>query len=200
VKATTSIVRSGGADDGGSGAFAMEMLPAVTTTLDGFLCLESPVFRGWIAAGSQTVTVYVANSGSGDYQNDEAWAEVVYPSESTSAAVPATKTSRMNVIGTPANLTDDTSSDWGTGAGGRNAQKIEIAVAPAYEGPIEVKVCFAKRFSSSPETLYVDPQVYVSGHTSPKQYILPSGGIASEFTESGGGTLANRGILTGGRM
>jgi len=197
----TTVVRSGGADDGGSGAHAITMIPAVGATVDNHWALKSPPLTGWVAAGSQTLTIYVANSGAGDYQNDEVWVEVSYPSESTSAILPKMKTTQMALLGTPANLTDDTSSDWGTGAGGRNAQKLEVAIAPAYEGPIEVIVCFAKRFAASPETLYIDPQVYISGHTSSKQYLLPGCGIASEFTSGGaGGTLANRGILTGGRM
>jgi hypothetical protein len=152
----TTAVRTGGASDGATGAFSHAYTPTANDTRDNYLPLVGPWMYIWIAGDgtSKTLTVYIANSGAGDYQDDEVYLEVLYPSEA-GGAQHAHKSNQMGLLGTAANVTDDTTSTWGTGA--NNPQKLQLTVAPDYEGPLYCRVHFAKNFAASPETLYVDP-------------------------------------------
>ena len=67
--------------------------------------------------------------------------------------------SRTAIDASAANVTDDAASDWSTGAGGKNAQKIVIAKTPDFTGPVYGRVHFAQAGTT---TLYVDPKVYVT--------------------------------------
>ena len=172
----TTAVRTGGATDRATGTFSWAMTPNAGDTIDNYLPLYSPWIRSWIRGDgtSKTITVYIANSGAGDYQNDEVWLEAHYPAED-GGAQHAFKTNRMPLLGTAANVTDDTDSTWGTGAS--NPQKLELSIAPDYSGPIYVRVAFAKNFASSPETLYVDPKIY--GIPGSHQFMTPGGLISA---------------------
>jgi hypothetical protein len=156
----TTAVRTDGASDG-STSWSYAMTPAVNGTRDQYVALIGP----WMAfklsgdGTAKTVTVYIANSGAADYNNDDVWLEVIYPSES-GLAMYDYQTTQMELLDTPAAVTDDTDSTWGTG--GNNPQKLEASISPDYVGRAYARVCFAKNFSSSPETLYVDPLPVVS--------------------------------------
>ena len=150
-----TAVRTGGFDDG-DGGMSFAFTPVVNGTRDQYYGLIGP----WMAfkvsgdGTSKTVTVYIANSGGADYNNDDVWLEVIYPSEGGTAQFD-NQTTQMNLLATPAAVTDDTDSTWGTG--GNNPQKLEATIAPDYVGLAYCRVVFAKNFGSSPETLYVDP-------------------------------------------
>ena len=152
----TTAVRTGGANDGASGAWALAFTPGINGTRDNYLALIGP----WMAqkvvgvGTAQTLTVYIANSGAGDYNDDDVWLEVVYPSESGTAQYDWA-TSQMDLLATPAAVTDDTGSTWGTG--GNNHQKLSASISPDYDGRLRWRVHFAKNFGAAPETLYVDP-------------------------------------------
>jgi hypothetical protein len=116
---------------------------------------------GWIEGDgtAKTLTVHIANSGAGDYQDDEVWLEVFSPSD-VGDAMHTFTTNQLDLLGTPSNVTDDTDSVWGAGAS--NPQKLEVSISPDYEGPIAARVHFAKNFTASPETLYVDPKLEIT--------------------------------------
>jgi hypothetical protein len=155
-----TAVRTDGADDG-SGAFSYGMTPAVDGTIENTRALISP----WMAfkitgdGTAQTVTVYIANSGSGDYNDDDVWLEIFYPSEGGTAQYDFI-TTQMELLDTPTAVTDDASSTWGTG--GNNPQQLAASISPDYVGRAYCRVHFAKHFAASPETLYVDPLPVVS--------------------------------------
>ena len=150
-----TAVRTGGANDGTSD-WAMAITPNVDTTQDNYYGVVTP----WMAIDvegdgtSKTLTVYIANSGGADYNNDDVYLEATYPSEGGTAQHD-NQTTQMTLLGTPVAVTDDTDSTWGTG--GNNPQKLQATIAPDYEGTVQCRVVFAKNFGSSPETLYVDP-------------------------------------------
>ena len=100
--------------------------------------------------------------------------------------------SSRSILATPSNITDDTTSTWGTGAG--NAQKLQVSVNPYYSGWMTIRVCFGKRFTSSPETLYVDPQAVVdSSVPSENNFIgLPGLSVTAGSGSSSGGTKVGR--------
>ncbi len=151
----TTAVRTGGADDGG-GLWSLAFTPVINGTRDQYYGLVGP----WMAVDvegdgtSQTVTVNIANSGGADYNDDDVYLEVFYPSEGGTAQYD-NQTTQMDLQATPSAVTDDTGSTWGTG--GDNHQKLEASIAPDYEGVVYCRVVFTKNFGSSPETLYVDP-------------------------------------------
>ena len=156
----TTAVRTGGADDGAAGGHSWAMTPNVDKTRDQYQPMISPWIIGWNgSSGSQTLTVNISNSGAADYNDDDVWMETLYPSELGTAAH-TFNTNQMDLLATPAVVTDDTDSTWGTG--GNNPQKLQITIAPDFEGPIMVRVCFAKHFGSSPETLFVDPKLEIA--------------------------------------
>ena len=108
---------------------------------------------------AQTVSVSIANSGAADYNDDDVWLEIEYPSE-TGVTQWDSQTSQMALRATPAAVTDDTTSTWGSG--GNNPQTLSVSISPDYVGRARCRVMFAKHFGSSPETLYVDPLPVVS--------------------------------------
>ena len=157
----TTAVRTGGASDGATGAHALAFTPAINQTRDNVLALVGPWMGGMIAGDgtSKTLTVYIANDGAADYNDDDVWLEVLYPSEAGGAKHDF-NTNQMQLLGTPTAVTDDAGSIWGTG--GDNHQKLQITIAPDYTGAIMARVMFAKNFGASPETLYVDPLLEVA--------------------------------------
>ena len=160
----TSFTRAGGANDGASGAFARKMTPHVNMTREGYVGLSGPWENVWIAGDgtSKTLSAYIANNGGADLQDDEVALEITYPSEAGGAKHDY-KTSLMRLLGTPADVTDDTTSDWNSGgAGSNNAQTLSLSIAPDYEGPLRWRIIFYKRFAASPDSLYYDPKADIS--------------------------------------
>ena len=162
IEEETTIIRTSGANDGATGGMAWKMTPIVNGTQDNYWSLISPWMYVWISGDgtSQTLTLYIANSSaSTDYQNDEVWLEVLYPDEAGTAMF-TYATNQMVIKGTAADISDDTGSTWGSG--GNNHQKLQISIAPDYQGPLYCRVHFAKNFGASPESLYVDPLPEIS--------------------------------------
>lgn len=154
----TTIVRTGGASDGANGAWSWAMTPNAGRTLENHHPFYSPWLHGWVDGdGSNlTLTVYINNDSAGDYDDDELWMEVFYPSEDGNIQG-AYKTTKMELLDTPAAVTDDASSTWGSDPG--NAQKLQATIAPAYSGPIRVRVALA---TGATDTLYVDPKLEIA--------------------------------------
>ncbi len=153
----TTRFRTGGADDGGSGAWSLAFTPNIDKTRDNYVGLIGPRMAVEVVGDgtAQTLTVYIANSSaSTDYQDDEVWLVVKSPSE-TGTADYDFYTTQMDLLASASDITDDTGSTWGSGA--NNHQKLTISLSPDYDGIIECWVVFAKNFGASPETLYVDP-------------------------------------------
>jgi hypothetical protein len=113
----TTAVRTGGADDG-NGGWSMAFTPLANATRDQYRGLIGP----WMAfkitgdGTAQTVSVSIANSGAADYNDDDVWLEVMYPSEGGTAQYD-NQTTQMDLLGTPTAITDDTGSAWGGGVG-----------------------------------------------------------------------------------
>lgn len=159
IENDVSFTRAGGASDRASGQFSRKMTPIVNGTRDNVLALEGPWERVWVEGdgSSKVLSVPIANSGAGDYQDDEVWLEALYPSEAGGAQhdFVTTQAPLLN----PSNVLDDAASDWnGGGAGSNNAQTLQATIAPDYEGPLYWRVMFAKNFAASPESLHYDPR------------------------------------------
>lgn len=154
----TTAVRTGGADDGEAGGHSMAMTPLVNGTRDNYYSLVGPWMAFWITNTDTAVDVFISNSGAGDYNDDDAWLEVMGVSE-VGTAQHTQLTTQMDLQATPAAITDD-GSTWGTG--GNNPQKLSAAISPDFSGWAYCRVHFAKNFGASPETLFVDPNPVTS--------------------------------------
>ncbi len=155
----TTAVRTGGATDGEAGAHSMAMTPIVNATRDQYHSLIGPWMAFWVTNTDTAVGVFIANSGAADYNDDDAWLEVMDVSEGGTAQH-THLTTQMDLLATPAAITDDVASTWGSG--GNNPQKLSVTISPDFSGWAYCRVHFAKNFGASPETLYVDPNPVTS--------------------------------------
>lgn len=155
----TTAVRTGGANDGEAGAHSMAMTPTIDDTRENYAALVGPWMAFWVTNSDTTVDVFIANSGAADYNDDDAWLEVMDVSNAGTAQH-THFTTQMDLLATPSAITDDTGSTWGTG--GNNHQKLSVTISPDFSGWSYCRVHFAKNFGASPETLYVDPNPITS--------------------------------------
>lgn len=157
VDAEFTAVRTNGADDGASGDFSHAMTPHANATLESSVAsLKSPWMDIWLAGGSNTVTIYIANdSASTDYNEDEVWAEFYTPDVGDTAQHDQTfDPADERLFPSTTAITDDTGSTWGTGA--NNHQKLSVTVTTGFEGEAQCRLHLAKR-QATPDTLFLDP-------------------------------------------
>ncbi len=156
-----TFVRTGGVSDGVA-SWSLALTPRASSTKESLLALDTPWFGGIVegdATTSKDFTVHIANSSGSDLTDADVWLELLYPSLSGVTQHEFDISSRSPIDATPSTVADDTVSDWSTGSGGKNAQKIVITATPDYQGPIYGRVMFAQAGTT---TLYVDPKVYVT--------------------------------------
>ena len=156
----TSRVRTGGASDGGDGAWSLAYTPGVNGTRDNLVGLIGPWLTQKIVGDgtAQTLTVHIANDlaesdPANTYNDDDVWLDVEFPSAAGTADWD-TVTTQMDLEATPVQITTETET-WGTGA--NNDQALSVSISPDYNGLIRWRVVFAKNFGATPDTLYVDP-------------------------------------------
>ncbi len=151
----TTRIRTGGATDGAAGGFSWAMTPNANAVRFPGITLKSSPMAIWLDGTETTVTVYIANnSAATDVQDDEVWLEVIASDSTLDTAQYVLDDDKMALLGTPANQTDDTGSTWGSGA--NNHQKLEVTIAPGYEGWATCFVHCCER-AASPKIVYVDP-------------------------------------------
>jgi len=159
----TTAVRTGGANDDASGAFAYAMTPRASSTLESSSAtLKSPWMPVWIDGGSATtLTIHIANdSASTDYNEDEVWCEFYTPAAGDTAQYDQNfDPAGARLFASSTAVTDDTGSTWGTGA--NNHQKMSATVTPGYTGYAYMRLHLAKR-SATPDTLFLDPEPVIS--------------------------------------
>ncbi len=155
----TTVVRTGGADDGGDGAYALAFTPNIDGTRDATLGLIGPWTDFYLEGDgtAQTVNLFICNSaaeaGGNLLQDDEVAMELEYMSP-LGDALYDNETTLVDLEATPSNVTTD-GSTWGTG--GNNKQVLSKAVSPDYTGMVRVRMVVYKHYSSSPVTTYQDP-------------------------------------------
>ncbi|MGR3221059.1 MAG: hypothetical protein ACUZ8H_14780 [Candidatus Anammoxibacter sp.] len=160
-----TVVRTGGADDGASGGFSRSMTPYINSTLEGSsAALKSPWMPVWIKAGANTLTAYFCNSATEDsgnlFNENEVRAEFYTPDSGDTAQHEQTfNPANSHLLESSTAITAD-GSTWGTG--GNNKQKLSATITAGFEGLAYVRLHYAKRFASSPITLYLDPKIVVT--------------------------------------
>ena len=157
-----TIVRTGGADDGtDSGLFSYALTPKASSTLEGtFANVETPWMSVWVPGGATTATVFIANDGGVDYNEDEAWCEFYSPAVDDGSDYDLTFNPLSENFITPNTtaITDDAVSSWVTAT---NGQKFSFTATLGYSGFIYAKVHIAKA-SATPDTVYVDPAIVIT--------------------------------------
>lgn len=82
-------VRTGGATDNASGLFSYKITPNPNLTGLGGHSVKSPWCMVWVQAGSQNVTIFIANDGGVNYTQSQAWLEYGFPNSNDRAAYDA---------------------------------------------------------------------------------------------------------------
>ncbi len=166
---TTKVHTSpAGADDGATdsgGPFSWGM--TISSVSDNFVGVVSPWMYRWVEGDgtAKTITVYIANDGAGDLEDDELYLEVTFPSETglsmydylPNDGAPTDGGGRMQILGTPAVIGDDTGSTWGGSVG--NHQKFTQSIAPDYRGLVAARVHYSK---SGGAVMYIDPKMAIA--------------------------------------
>ena len=169
VELETTAVRTGGSNDGATGLWGWKITPRVDKTRESILSVESPWMSGFVAGDASTTftfKVYIANSlaessPTNDYHEDDVSVELLFPSAAGTAQHDQDQgLHSTNIIPGSTTAIASDASTWGSGAA--NGQVITITGVPDFSGPFYARVHFWKTFSSSPDTLYVDPKVEVT--------------------------------------
>ncbi len=161
IDAEFTAVRTGGADDGASGAFAYAMTPSANGTLESSsAALKSPWMSVWVAAGSQTLTIYISNDAGTDYNEDEVRCEFYTPDAGDTAQHDQSfDPAGARLFPSTTAVTDDASTWGGDGAG--NGQRMSTTATIGFEGWAYARLHLAKR-QATPDTLFLDPKIGVS--------------------------------------
>lgn len=160
ILSEATFVRRGGANDSVAG-WSFAITPRMASTKEGLLSLATPWFGGLIKGDGSTskdFTFYVANSSGADKTKAAVWAELFIPSPDGDTQHKYF-TSRTAIDVSSVTLEDDPVSNWSTGAGGKNAQKIVFTAIPNYTGPIYGRIHYAE---AGTDTLYADAKVHVT--------------------------------------
>ena len=157
-------VRTGGADDEATdsgGLFSWGV--TISNVTDNIVGVVTPWMSKWVTGDgtAKTLTVFIANDGAGDLQEDEVYLEIMFPHETGISryqylpddGAPGDGGGREQLLGTASDLTDDTGSTWGGSVG--NHQTLSQAIAPDYRGLVRCRVHYSK---SGGAVMYVDPQ------------------------------------------
>ncbi len=174
VKQETTIVRTGGSTDGTT-PVSWNITTDATPTLG--MPFISEDLAQWNNTSGSALTAIVYLTTNTQLFNNTCWLEIEYPS-SSSFPLGSTISTRMTPLGSPAQLTTDTST-WGGGAL-TFTYKISSTFTPLSVGPIKFRLYVAALNS----TIYFDP--YISGVGTPsREYLVPEFGRINE-TSSGG--------------
>lgn len=152
IEDETTEYRTGGASDGTT-PFCWKLISNSTNCWESHLPLQTPPMYVRVAAGAQTIKVFVA--GETQLQNDEFWIEVSSANESS----PATSQGRFQtslpatILTSPTNLTAEGADNWQ--ATPTHYQYATVSIAPEEAGDLIVRACLAK--NGTAVTCYVDP-------------------------------------------
>ncbi len=114
----------------------------------------------WVAAGSQTLTIYISNDTGTDYNEDEVWCEFYTPDAGDTAQHDQTfDADGARLFPSSTAVTDDGSTWGGDGAG--NGQRMSTTVTTGFEGWAYARLHLAKR-QATPDTLFLDPKIGVA--------------------------------------
>ena len=153
----TTIIRTGGANDGTNG-LSWKMASTANAEFPGIV-LRSPEIVQWneTTGSSKTATVEVVTDGV-TLTDADCWLEIQYLGTSGYPRGSFADDSVANVLATPANQTTSTETWTTTGLSSPTKQKLSVTFTPQEKGFIHAVVKLAKAST----TVYVDPKLTVT--------------------------------------
>ena len=157
VKSETTIVRTGGANDGTTG-LSWQMVSAANAEYP-LIDLASPEIVIWneITGSAKTITIEVITDNV-TLTDEECWLEVQYLGTSGFPLGVFLTDAKSDVLATAANQTTSSATWTTTGLTTPVKQKLEVTFTPQEKGFVHAKVMLAKAST----TVYVDPKATVA--------------------------------------
>jgi hypothetical protein len=152
-----AIYATGGANNGVT-PFSMKMVSASSSFVkDGIIAFESLAINGWTnSVTEKTFTIEGIYDSVTNLQNDEVWAELQYPNNSSGLGLLVN--TKCTILTAPADLTVSTKAWTSTGITNVNKFKFTFTVTPGKAGPIMARIYLAKAAT----TIYIDPMIVES--------------------------------------
>lgn len=167
----TTIIRTGGATDGGQGVSHKIVSSANANFVQPFTGLPIVIWNE--STSSITVTLYgVWGSGSLP-NNDEVWFDAEYLGSSLTPLGSFVTCAKADPLASAAAQGSDTST-WG---GSTTAFKLQVTFTPGMKGPITIY----PKVGKASTTLYIDPKPEISGISVSRSFALSPGIIANEM-------------------
>jgi hypothetical protein len=163
IRDETTIVRTGGANDGTT-TLAWKMATSSVASYP-LVPLASDEIVQWneTTASAITATVEIVHDSQGagtgsDFQNDEIWLEVMYLGTSGVPLGSFISSAKADVLATAADIANSSETWTTTGLTTPVKQKLSVTFTPQEKGFIHAKVYLSK----ASKTVYVDPLITVS--------------------------------------
>jgi hypothetical protein len=152
ITSETTIIKTGGASDGTTGLSWKMVSNANAEYPLNLLCTDEIVQWNETTGSAITVTVDIVHDSVTNIQNDEIWLEVQYLGTSGVPLGIFISDAAADILATPADQTDSSSTWTTTGLTNPNTQQLNVTFTPQEKGYIYAKVCLAL----ASKTVYVD--------------------------------------------
>ena len=153
----TTVIRTGGANDGTTGIAWKFVSTANPSWHHPFVSTEIVQWNSTTGA-SKTATVEIVHDSVTNLKDSEVWLEVQYLSASGTPLGTFINDGSADILATGADQTASTATWTTTGMTNPNKQKLAVTFTPQMAGFIHAKVMVAK----ASYTLYVDPKITVT--------------------------------------
>lgn len=159
VQQTGTLVRTGGATDGGGTLYSYKMIGSANAASGFNMPLYSPEFSIYntTVASSKTLTVEILTDTATNLKDNEVWLEVHYLGTSGFPVGTLISDRVSSAIATAADQTASTATWDTTGMTNPNKQKLSVTFTPQKKGYFIARVALAKNI-----TTYVDPYITVA--------------------------------------
>lgn len=156
IESETTIVRTGGANDGSIGqAWKMASSANVVEGLIGFMSMPIHAWNDFTV--EKTFTIECIWDSAVSLQNDEIWMELEFPADATSGLGSVSRI-KCAPLGSPSNVQASAATWTTTGMSNPNAFLLQAVVTPGKKGPVTARIFLAKPNT----TIYVDPLIKVT--------------------------------------
>lgn len=158
IRDETTIVRTGGASDGGT-SISWKMTTNSGSSEIGSPLMSDPILVWNSATGSAvTITAEIITDSATNLTDAEVWLEVEYLGTSGYPLGSILTDQRATVLTTAADQADSLSTWTTTGMSNPNPQKLDVTITPQEAGWIQARVVLAKAST----TIYACPKLTVA--------------------------------------
>jgi hypothetical protein len=158
LSAETTLIRTGGANDGATGISWKVVTTANPAFRSVVFTTDEIVLWNESTGVSKTVTVEILHDSATNLKDDEIWLEVQYLGTSGAPLGSFVDDVKADVLATAADQTTSSATWTTTGMSNPNKQKLSVTFTPQEKGVFSAVVKLAK----ASYTVYVDPKLTVS--------------------------------------